>query len=174
MLLRTGYWKVSWLVFSHCIQWALIVIVNRQQRSWERWCGQRKRDANWRRSVSERRNVNEIRKFESKKSALPNEWIASGNHMQCYLSLVPIVITNKLRYPNYSHDTNHWKTAPIWNDEPFCFCMNANNNTYSCIRTINQTHNFLYCEFTTGLVTFYNLRVGKYFQCYHYGFPMHI
>lgn len=39
--------------------------------------------------------------------------------------------------------------------------MNANNNTYSCVRTINQTHNFLYCEFTTGLITFYNLRIGK-------------
>ena len=44
---------------------------------------------------------------------------------------------------------------------PFCFCMNANNNTYSCLRTINATHNFLYCEFVTGLVTFYNLRIGK-------------
>lgn len=61
-----------------------------------------------------------------------------------------------------SHDSNHWKTAPTWNDEPFCFCMNANNNTYSCVRTINQTHNFLYCEFTTGFVTFYNLRTGKW------------
>lgn len=39
--------------------------------------------------------------------------------------------------------------------------MNANNNTYSCVRTINQTHNFLYCEFTTGLVTYYNLRIGE-------------
>lgn len=71
--------------------------------------------------------------------------------------------SNKLCFPKRSHDSNHWKTAPTWNDEPFCFCMNANNNTYSCIRTINQTHNFLYCEFTTGLVTFYNLRIGRYF-----------
>lgn len=61
----------------------------------------------------------------------------------------------------HSHDSNHWKTAPFWNDQPFCFCMNANNNTYSCVRTINQTHNYLYCEFTTGLITFYNLRIGK-------------
>lgn len=61
----------------------------------------------------------------------------------------------------FSHDSNHWKTAPLWNDQPFCFCMNANNNTYTCIRTINQTHNYLYCEFTTGLITYYNLRIGK-------------
>lgn len=40
--------------------------------------------------------------------------------------------------------------------------MNANNNTYSCIRTINQTHNFLYCEFTTGLITYYNLRMDPF------------
>ncbi len=39
--------------------------------------------------------------------------------------------------------------------------MNANNNTYTCLRTINATHNFLYCEFVTGLVTFYNLRIGE-------------
>lgn len=61
----------------------------------------------------------------------------------------------------FSHDSSHWRTPPLWNDDPFCFCMNANNNTYSCLRTINQTHNYLYCEFTTGLITFYNLRTGK-------------
>lgn len=61
----------------------------------------------------------------------------------------------------FEHDNDHWRTAPLWTAGPFCFCMNANNNTYSCIRTINVTHNFLYCEFTTGLVTYYNLRIGK-------------
>ncbi|XP_062554295.1 extracellular sulfatase SULF-1 homolog [Armigeres subalbatus] len=62
----------------------------------------------------------------------------------------------------FSHDSNHWRTAPMWDDKPFCFCMNANNNTYSCLRTINQTHNFLYCEFTTGLITYYNLRTDPF------------
>lgn len=61
----------------------------------------------------------------------------------------------------FQHDNEHWRTPPLWTSGPFCFCMNANNNTYSCVRTINATHNFLYCEFTTGLVTFYNLRVGE-------------
>lgn len=61
----------------------------------------------------------------------------------------------------FHHDNDHWKTEPTWTAGPFCFCMNANNNTYSCVRTINSTHNFLYCEFTTGFVTFYNLRIGK-------------
>lgn len=63
----------------------------------------------------------------------------------------------------FSHDKDHWRTAPMWEDKPFCFCMNANNNTYSCLRTINQTHNYLYCEFTTGLITFYNLKKGESF-----------
>ncbi|KAK5646226.1 hypothetical protein RI129_004690 [Pyrocoelia pectoralis] len=62
----------------------------------------------------------------------------------------------------FSHDNDHWRTAPFWVAGPFCFCMNANNNTYSCIRTINATHNFLYCEFTTGLITYYNLRIDPF------------
>lgn len=64
----------------------------------------------------------------------------------------------------FEHDNDHWRTAPLWNAGPFCFCMNANNNTYSCLRTINITHNFLYCEFTTGLATFYNLRLDPFEQ----------
>lgn len=62
----------------------------------------------------------------------------------------------------FVHDNNHWRTEPLWTSGPFCFCMNANNNTYSCVRTINSTHNFLYCEFTTGLVTYYNLRIDPF------------
>lgn len=61
----------------------------------------------------------------------------------------------------FEHNNDHWRTEPKWNSGPFCFCMNANNNTYSCLRTINTNHDFLYCEFTTGVVTFYNLRIGK-------------
>ncbi|XP_075228332.1 extracellular sulfatase Sulf1 [Lycorma delicatula] len=64
----------------------------------------------------------------------------------------------------FNHDNEHWRTPPYWTGGPFCFCMNANNNTYSCLRTINATHNFLYCEFVTGLVTFYNLRIDPFEQ----------
>uniref|UniRef100_A0A0A9YXX3 Extracellular sulfatase SULF-1 n=5 Tax=Lygus hesperus TaxID=30085 RepID=A0A0A9YXX3_LYGHE len=64
----------------------------------------------------------------------------------------------------FNHDNDHWRTPPLWTEGPFCFCMNANNNTYSCIRTINATHNFLYCEFVTGLVTYYNLRIDPFEQ----------
>lgn len=65
----------------------------------------------------------------------------------------------------FNHDNDHWRTPPLWTSGPFCFCMNANNNTYSCLRTINATHNFLYCEFVTGLITYYNLRLGEYLKC---------
>ncbi|XP_034947139.1 LOW QUALITY PROTEIN: extracellular sulfatase SULF-1 homolog [Chelonus insularis] len=64
----------------------------------------------------------------------------------------------------FEHDNDHWRTAPMWSAGPFCFCMNANNNTYSCVRTINVTHDFLYCEFTTGIATFYNVRLDPFEQ----------
>lgn len=62
----------------------------------------------------------------------------------------------------FRHDNEHWRTAPLWTLGPFCFCMNAINNTYNCVRTINSTHNFLYCEFVTGRVTYYNLRIDPF------------
>ena len=48
------------------------------------------------------------------------------------------------------------------NDGPFCACTNSNTNTYSCVRNVNGTHNYLYCEFVSGLITYYNLKVDPY------------
>ncbi|XP_072935819.1 extracellular sulfatase SULF-1 homolog isoform X2 [Epargyreus clarus] len=62
----------------------------------------------------------------------------------------------------FRHDNDHWRTAPLWTAGPFCFCMSASNNTYNCVRTINATHNLLYCEFVTGLITYYNLRIDPF------------
>lgn len=60
------------------------------------------------------------------------------------------------------HDKNHWKTPPYWTLPPLCICSNAVYNTYWCLRTINRTHDFLYCEYIDSFLEFYNFKTDPH------------
>jgi len=56
-----------------------------------------------------------------------------------------------------------YDTLPLWQEDiPFCSCQDSTNNTYSCVRILNQTLNWQYCEFDGGFIEFYDVNADPW------------
>ncbi|XP_062580256.1 putative extracellular sulfatase Sulf-1 homolog isoform X1 [Saccostrea cucullata] len=78
----------------------------------------------------------------------PNEKVTRRDHPACRRAAMDCSLM----------DNSHWKTPPYWSNGPFCFCTNSQNNKYWCIRTLNTTHDLLYCEFINNFISYYDLK----------------
>lgn len=62
-------------------------------------------------------------------------------------------------------DNHHWKKGePQYEGEKFCYCQSASNNTYMCLRTVNETHNFMYCVFENEKMDYGRRSLTEYYD----------
>ena len=62
-------------------------------------------------------------------------------------------------------DNHHWKMGePQYEAEKFCYCQSASNNTYMCLRTVNETHNFMYCVFENERMDYGKRELTEYYD----------
>jgi len=55
-----------------------------------------------------------------------------------------------------------WHTPPYWDGPDFVSCNNAKNSSFSCLRTISESDDYLYCEFVTGFIEYFDIRRDPY------------
>ncbi|CAG5106546.1 Oidioi.mRNA.OKI2018_I69.chr1.g2891.t1.cds [Oikopleura dioica] len=65
----------------------------------------------------------------------------------------------------FTVDDQTFQTHPKWDRDEQCYCINASNGTFFCLRHLsqeeNERENYLYCEFITGEQEFYDLETDK-------------
>ena len=93
-----------------------------------------------------------VRRYFQKKNSKWLNWYQQFKQMMFYFFLIS----------PFRVDEDSFETYPQWEGEEQCYCINASNGTFFCLRHLfeeanGDKENYLYCEFITGEQEFYDL-----------------
>ena len=64
--------------------------------------------------------------------------------------------------PIGDNDPPEFDVPPYYSMDPWCSCQDVLNNTYTCVRSLDANFDLMYCEWETGEMEYYNVRLDPW------------